>query len=197
LVTLTAYALNQEKQSNLSNRHTNWDYFRRITFLLKPKKTLKQRSSASAIQFNGQAGMQTSEHKETFKVYDCPILIKQEVEEKRRLIRNWHRLRTPKSNRQIVTQELKELLNNDRNDYIQTFLQGFTPTESTDNSLWKAPMKLKQVKKTSLLRTSKGTWERSNVENAHAFAEHIAEVFNHMPQKLNPKRKQHLRVFHL
>jgi hypothetical protein len=30
LVTLTAHALNQEKQQNLSNRHTNWDDFRHL-----------------------------------------------------------------------------------------------------------------------------------------------------------------------
>jgi hypothetical protein len=28
LITLTSHALNQEKQSSLSNRHTNWDDFR-------------------------------------------------------------------------------------------------------------------------------------------------------------------------
>jgi hypothetical protein len=77
-----------------------------------------------------------------------------------------------------TTQELKQLLNNNKNEYIQTFLQGLTPTESTDYSLWKATKKIKQVKKSSPpLRTSQGTWARSNVEKAHAFAEHLAKVF--------------------
>jgi hypothetical protein len=70
-----------------------------------------------------------------------------------------------------ATQELKELLNNNKNDYIQTLLQGLTPTESTDYSLWKATKKIKQVKKPSPpLRPSQETWARSNVEKAHAFA---------------------------
>jgi hypothetical protein len=30
LITLTSHALNQEKQPGLSNRHTNWDYFRHL-----------------------------------------------------------------------------------------------------------------------------------------------------------------------
>jgi hypothetical protein len=34
-----------------------------------------------------------------------------------------------------LTQELKQLLNNNKNDCTQTFLQGLTPTESTDYSL--------------------------------------------------------------
>jgi hypothetical protein len=44
--------------------------------------------------------------------------------------------------------------------------------------LWKAPNKIKQVKKPiPPLRTSQGTWARSNVEKARAFAEHLANVF--------------------
>jgi hypothetical protein len=42
-----------------------------------------------------------------------------------------------------VTQKLKELLNN-KSDCIQTFLQGLTPKESTEYSLWKASKKLLQ-----------------------------------------------------
>jgi hypothetical protein len=42
-----------------------------------------------------------------------------------------------------LTQERKELLNNNKNDCIQTFLQGLTSTKSTDYALWKATKKLK------------------------------------------------------
>jgi hypothetical protein len=41
----------------------------------------------------------TPEHTGTLKPYECPILIKQKIEEKRRLHRGWHRLRTPESKR--------------------------------------------------------------------------------------------------
>jgi hypothetical protein len=52
---------------------------------------------------------------------------------KRRLRRGWHWLRTPKSKRLLntATQELKQFLNKNKNDCIQTFLQHLTPTEST------------------------------------------------------------------
>jgi hypothetical protein len=67
---------------------------------------------------------------------------------------------------------------------MQTFLQDHTPTESTDYSLWKATKNLKQVKKPSLpLRASQGTWTRSNVEKAHAFVEHFANVFQPHPSE--------------
>jgi hypothetical protein len=83
-----------------------------------------------------------------------------------------------------ATQELQQL-NNNKNDYIQTFLQVLKPTESTDYSLWTAIKKIKQVKKPSPpLRTSQGTWARSNV------TELIANVFSHILQKMNLKEDE-------
>jgi hypothetical protein len=100
-----------------------------------------------------------------------------------------HRLRTRESKRLLntATQELKQILNNSKNDCIQTFLQGLTPTELTDYSLWK---KIIQVKKHfPPLRTSKGTWARSNVEKAHTFAGHLAKVFQPHPSENEPEEE--------
>jgi hypothetical protein len=91
-----------------------------------------------------------------------------------------------------ATQELKQLLNN-KNDCMQTFLQGFTPTESTDYSLWKATKKIKHVKKPSPpLRTTQAPWARSNIEKAHAFAEHFANVFQLHPSENEPEEEEAL-----
>jgi uncharacterized protein YktA (UPF0223 family) len=139
------------------------------------------------------AGWDTSpEHTDILKTYDCPTLIKQQIEEKRRLCRSWHRLRTPESKRLLntATQEQKQLLNNNKNNCIQTFLQGLKPTEFTDYSIWKATKKIKEVKKPSPPpRTSQGTWARSNVEKAHAFAKHLANVFQPHPSENEPEEE--------
>jgi hypothetical protein len=59
LITLKVHALNQEKQPSLSNRHTNLDDFRlTLNVTLKTEEILKQQSSSSTIQSNGQVGMQ-------------------------------------------------------------------------------------------------------------------------------------------
>jgi hypothetical protein len=116
----------------------------------------KQKSSSSTIQYIGQVGTQR-QNIHTFKTYDYPLLIKQNIEEKRKLLRGWQRLQAPESKRlfNTATQELKQLLNNNKNNCIQTFLQGPTQTESTDCSLWKTNKKIKEVKKPSPpLRTS-------------------------------------------
>jgi hypothetical protein len=46
-----------------------------------------------------------------------------------------------------------------------------------------------------LLRTSQATWARSNVEKVHAFAEHLAEVFQPHPSENEPKEEKALTQF--
>jgi hypothetical protein len=41
----------------------------------------------------------------------------------------------------------------------------------------------KQVKKPQPLRTSQGTWARSNIEKAHTFAEHLTKIFQLHPSE--------------
>jgi hypothetical protein len=54
--------------------------------------------------------------------------------------------------------------------------------------------KIKQVKKPSPpLRTSQGTWARSNVEKAHAFSEHLAKVFQLHPSENEPEKEEALK----
>jgi hypothetical protein len=52
------------------------------------------------------------------------------------------------------------------------------------------PLKIKLVKKHSPpLRASQGTWARSNVEEAHSFAEHLANVFQPHPSEKEPEEE--------
>jgi hypothetical protein len=72
-------------------------------------------------------------------------------------------------------------------------LQGLASTEFNDYSLWKETKKIKQVNKHSpLLRPSQGTWARSNVEKAHAFAEHLANVFQPRLSENEPEKEEAL-----
>jgi hypothetical protein len=110
LITLEAQVLNQEIQPSLNNRHTNWDDFRQ---LIKIRLTLKvslktEEDIEAAVEFFNDtiqwAGWNVApEHIDTVKTYDCHTLIKQKIEEKRRLRRDWHRLRTPESKRLLNT----------------------------------------------------------------------------------------------
>jgi hypothetical protein len=91
LITLTSHALNQEKQPSLSNRHTNWNDFRYlITERLTLNVSLKTEDDIEAavkffndtIQWAGWYAI--PEHTDTLKTYDCPILIKQKNQRKKK-----------------------------------------------------------------------------------------------------------------
>jgi hypothetical protein len=80
LITLTAHALNQEKQPGLSNRHTNWDDYRH---LISQRLTLiasleTEEDIEAAVKFATQCNV-TPEHKYILKAYDFLILIKQKT----------------------------------------------------------------------------------------------------------------------
>jgi hypothetical protein len=124
LITLTSPALNQEKQPKLSDRHTNWDDFRH---LINQRLTLNvsfktEEGIETVVKFFNDtvqwAGWNaTPEHMDTLMTYNCPILNKQKIEEKR-FHRGWHQLQTSESRRLLNTatqQELKQLLNNNKN----------------------------------------------------------------------------------
>jgi hypothetical protein len=100
------------------------------------------------------------------------------------LRKEWHLHRTPTSKKLFnrAKQELKLFLHDHKNYNIQTFLNGLTPTASTDYSLWKATKRLKTVTKTSTpLRMPQGTWARTNADKAQAFANHLASLFQPHP----------------
>jgi hypothetical protein len=90
-------------------------------------------------------------------------------------------------------QELKQLLHEHKNFNIRSFLQGLTPTASTDYSLWKTTKKLKPVTQTSSpIRTPQVTWARSNAEKAQAFVSHLASVFQPHPFDPTPTPEANL-----
>jgi hypothetical protein len=82
LITLTAHALNKEKQPRLSNRHTNWDGFSHLLIRglnLNVSLKTKEDTEAAVKFFNDTiqwAGWNaTPEHTDTHYTYDCVILI--------------------------------------------------------------------------------------------------------------------------
>jgi hypothetical protein len=87
----------------------------------------------------------TPEHTDTLEAYDCLILSKQNIEEKENSIETGTDYEHPKAKDYLTQQHKnsKQFLYNNKNNCIQTFLQGLTPTKS----LWKATEKLKQIKK--------------------------------------------------
>jgi hypothetical protein len=80
-----------------NNRHTNWDDFRQLInerLTLNVSLKTKEDIEPAVKFFNDKiqwAGWNTMpEHTDTVKTYDCPIIIKQKTEERRKLCRDQH-----------------------------------------------------------------------------------------------------------
>jgi len=73
---------------------------------------------------------------------------------------------------------LKTLLNNYKQQAIQTYPESLTPTEATDYSLWKATKRL-QRPQTPIppLRTPGGEWAKSDVQKVNTLADLFEYVF--------------------
>jgi hypothetical protein len=126
LITLTAHALNEENQPILSNSHTNLEGLGRLinerltlNFSLKPK----EQSNCSTIQCNEEAGLQRL-NTDTIKACGYPKL-NRTLKKKEDSVEVGNDDEHQRA-KDYLTQERKEFLNNDKNDGIQTFLQGLT-----------------------------------------------------------------------
>jgi hypothetical protein len=120
------------------------------------------------------------QHKDAFKTYQCPILIKQNI---------------------IETEDSAEESKRPLNAATQKHNSSATKTTASrhsckalhlrnqlDYSLWKTLKKIKQAKKSSSpLMTPQGTWAITNIEKAHLSAKHPAKVFQPHPSENKPE----------
>jgi hypothetical protein len=89
---------NQEKQPCLSNRYTNLDNLQHHVNKKLPLKVLlkTEEDIEAAVTFLNNtrqwAGWNaTPEYTDILTTLDCPVQMKQKIEEKRRLRKAWHR----------------------------------------------------------------------------------------------------------
>jgi hypothetical protein len=77
---------------------------------------------------------------------ECAPMVKQKILEKRKMGKRWHTTRSPqdKANPNKSVKELKQLLNDEKQEDIQIYLESLTTTEY---SLWKTSKRLKRPQK--------------------------------------------------
>jgi hypothetical protein len=179
LVTLTSQPIRPDSSACLSNKLTNWDF--------KTTDDIEEavKFFTDSVQWAGWKA--TTPFPARHKINDCPLIIQQQLAVKRKLRRDWHRFRTPDTNRPLnaATQDLKQLIRTIKNEQVQTFHQELSPTAATDYSLWKATKHLKLVTLPSPpLRTHLGTWANSNFDKEQDLLITYRKFFNHTLQKI-------------
>jgi exonuclease III len=124
LVTFTSHAIPPDAPPSLSNRLTNWDYFRHLIHYHLTLQVSRKTGAdiEAAVEFfnvtvQWAGWMATPELPFASRIQGCPITIQQKLAEKRQLLRAWHRFRTPMSKRLLnaANQDLKQLLRRYKN----------------------------------------------------------------------------------
>jgi hypothetical protein len=82
----------------------------------------------------------------TINIDECAPMIKQKILEKRNMRKLWQNTRSPQDKVKLnkAVKELKQLLKDEKQKAIQTYLENLTATESTEYSLWKTTKRLKR-----------------------------------------------------
>jgi hypothetical protein len=89
--------------------------------------------------------------------------------------------------------ELKQLLHDEKQKAIQTYLESLTATEATEYSLWQATKRLKRPQ-TPIppLRTGGGEWAKSDTQKANVLAEHFANIFKPYNSEMSAEEEQEI-----
>uniref|UniRef100_A0ABD2VUC9 DNA-directed DNA polymerase n=1 Tax=Trichogramma kaykai TaxID=54128 RepID=A0ABD2VUC9_9HYME len=122
-------------------------------------------------------------------------VIRAKIKEKRKLRKIWQTSRNPASKRKLnqAISELKEMLQEERNNQIENYLSKLTPSEATDYSLWKATKRINKPQNfIAPIRKETGGWARTDQEKGLAFAQHLANVFNPYDRAITLAEEQQL-----
>lgn len=187
IVTVGTTILHKQPKLSLSSKHTNWDYYRQlINESLNMKIPLQSIDDIDNALDCINVCIQTAAKEATPSVCSSvreiyyPVHIKNKIAEKRQLRRIWQNSRNPndKTNLNRATQHLKRLLFNIKNQWFNDYTSSLSASETSDYTLWKATKRIKQpIVSIPPIARSDGTWAKSNVEKAEAFAQYFTEVF--------------------
>jgi hypothetical protein len=154
-VTITTHSriIPQPSPPTLSSKYTNWETFRTLIRerlpLYVPLKAEREIEVYvhQFVQIIQQAAWDSTPNpRKSPNLDDCAPLTKQKILEKLQLRKRWQQSRSPQQKAKLnqTVQELKQLLNDQKQKAIQTYLKSLSATEVTDYSIWKASKKLKQ-----------------------------------------------------
>lgn len=188
LIDLDSKVILRNKPPVLTNNQTNWNIFRsalteQISTNLPLKTEIQIENAVQQLTTSIQkAGWSATPEQTLWKeTINCSLSAKNMIEEKRKLRRKWQNTHAPidKENLNRITRRLKNLLKEEKNRGIQTYLENLTPFKDTNYSLWKATRKVKGPKDAiPPLKNAKGKWARTDTEKSETFAEHLSTVFS-------------------
>lgn len=193
LITLNANPVMKERPLRLCNKLTDWNQFREIldrnlnlNIQLKTNQDLDEAVKYITENIQRAAWSSTPELAYETKPNSVPINIKEKIAFKRRMRRRWQQTRAPADKTKLnkITQELKALLKEYKNNSIQHYLTELSASKATEYSLWKATKKISRPQcGNPPIRTQDGKWAKNDKDKANCFASYFQNVFNPHPNQ--------------
>lgn len=205
LIRINSQVMINQKQPQLCNRKTNWDKFRTtvseqimLDIPLKCPEDLDIAVQQLCVIIQSAAWEATPDNSHFPNAKRIRSNIRDKIAEKRRLRKKWQYTRAPQDKLRLnrAIKEIKKLLIDSKNQEMQDYLEGLTPTTSTDYSLWKATRKLKQQQQhIPPIRDSNSKWARNNKEKVIMFANHLSNVFMPFPSTISLDANKEIEDF--
>ena len=200
LLSIDALPSYQNTKPTLINGLMNWDKFRKtidqkinLNTRLKSPDDIEDAVSHFTENIQSAAwNASTKTQKHSSNSLLIPTHIRELIAHKRRARSRWQRTRLPsdKNYYNNLTQTLKRKLSQIRNDSYSNWITSLT---LKDGSLWRATRNcLKQQITQTPLKTTNGTWCKSDNEKAETFRAHLAEVFQPHSDLENYTRTQNI-----
>lgn len=178
---------------SLANRNTDWEGFRNELDLLidlqTPLKTPYQLECEvdKFVEIIQQAAWcNTPVMRRAPNVAAYPLEIRELVLEKRKARRIWQKSRAPqdKTAFNFLTNRLKNLIKENKNETINSFLNGLSADKDSEYSLWKTTKRLKRpIIQNPPIRTEGGAWAVTAKQKADLFARHLESIFKPFPRQ--------------
>lgn len=178
----------REGPAHLTNTQTDWDKFRRILHdSLGPNPIIVNRSELDLAVKNfteavrNAAMLSTPARKIVEQDFKLPPEILDAIRERRRLRNRWKRSRFPGDRAAFnkASRHLSALLQQLKQDRLESFLKSLSPGKATDYSLWKSIRYLKRsIVQSPPIRTSEGGWAKSAAEKAKVFSLFLTDAFS-------------------
>lgn len=187
-VTFTESVSYKKQEPSLSNKHTDWEYFKALinNDLVIPTNICST-DELDEIALNFVKIIQNASWNSTPAInkkqigYNYPNEIKDMLIEKRKLRRKWQQTRNPadKTLFNRASQQLKRKIKDFQNQKIQQHVMSLSADKNNDYSLWRATKSGKVPPKVyHPIKNSNGQWSRSHMEKAQVFSEYLENIFS-------------------
>ena len=171
----------------LYNSKTNWRLFREcldksidINIALKDSKDIDNSTTNLINLIQNAIKLATPKITLSEKHFILSTNIKKIIAMKRRQRRIWQNTHFPEDKKKLnkISKDLKNLLEQHKNNSINNFVTNLTANKDTNYSIWKVIKKNKTpFQYIPPILNENNLWAKSNIEKVEAFANHFETVF--------------------